>query len=272
MEEQWKSIDECINYEVSSLGRIRNSVTKSLRRLYIGDTGYSTILLNTINKKKNFKVHRLVGMAFIPNPENKPQINHKDFNKQNNCIENLEWVTGKENWAHAVRNKKAPIGQKQIPINLKTLKDPKPPKIATFYQYSAEGIFIQEITSVSKTSERIRIAIRHNKPYKKMWYSSEKQPSIKTREIHRKPRKPRKPRKTGVKYRKITENTLHKKGRDNPQSRTFYKYDSNKILIETIVGLRHYCKTNELNYKSVCKRMAEGRRYNGFYFSRSPSL
>ena len=89
-------------YEVSSLGRV-----KSLRRNIIMKQkkvkGYNMLNLTKAGKQKGETVSRLVGRAFIPNPENKPQINHIDENKQNNHVDNLEWVTAKENSNHGTR-------------------------------------------------------------------------------------------------------------------------------------------------------------------------
>lgn len=70
----------------------------------IDKEGYHSVILFKNNKNYYFKVHRLVAMAFISNPENKPQVNHKDGNKSNNSINNLEWATGSENQRHAVAN------------------------------------------------------------------------------------------------------------------------------------------------------------------------
>ena len=66
---------------------------------------YSYLYINLCKKGKykKFKVHRLVAETFIPNLYNKPQVNHKDGNKQNNCIDNLEWVTCSENHLHAFK-------------------------------------------------------------------------------------------------------------------------------------------------------------------------
>ena len=65
--------------------------------------GYLGLAIGANGIKKRFIVHRLVAQAFIPNPENKPCVNHKDGNKLNNCIKNLEWVTYQENTIHAHR-------------------------------------------------------------------------------------------------------------------------------------------------------------------------
>lgn len=68
------------------------------------DNGYYAVNTMVKGKQKHFYVHRLIAKAFIPNPENKPQVNHKDGNKLNNEIDNLEWVTSKENVRHAYKN------------------------------------------------------------------------------------------------------------------------------------------------------------------------
>jgi len=66
--------------------------------------GYSQVTLCGPYDRKNVKVHRLVAVAFIPNPLNLPEVNHKDLNKANNSVNNLEWVTSKQNKKHATDN------------------------------------------------------------------------------------------------------------------------------------------------------------------------
>lgn len=70
-------------------------------REWIGKVGYPIVYLCRGHKAKTVKVHRILAMAFIPNPDNKPQVNHKDGDKLNYSLTNLEWVTGKENIIHA---------------------------------------------------------------------------------------------------------------------------------------------------------------------------
>jgi hypothetical protein len=92
-------------YQVSSHGRV-----KSLKRggrlvvLTISKFGYQCISLYKKYHRLPVKVHRLVAEAFIPNTENKSQVNHKDGNKTNNHYSNLEWVTPSENISHAYKN------------------------------------------------------------------------------------------------------------------------------------------------------------------------
>ncbi len=99
--EIWKTINGYENYQVSSLGRIRTKY-RTLKNL--NKKGYSVICLCNNNVKKYFLIHRLVALHFIPNPENKPQVNHIDGNKLNNSIINLEWNTSKENINHSWEN------------------------------------------------------------------------------------------------------------------------------------------------------------------------
>lgn len=114
MTEQWKDIQGYEGlYQVSNMGKI-----KALRRRVdtgkchrewgehflsygVDDSGYFRTNLAKDGANKTVKVHRLVAEAFIPNPDNKPTVNHKDGNKQNNSVENLEWATMSEQLHHA---------------------------------------------------------------------------------------------------------------------------------------------------------------------------
>lgn len=111
MEEIWKSISGYDDiYQISSFGRIRSKCGKAdgqyvIRKNRISGKGYPSITLHHQGERKYFFIHRLVAEAFIPNPKELPQINHKDGNKRNNCVENLEWCTNSENMNHCYENR-----------------------------------------------------------------------------------------------------------------------------------------------------------------------
>ena len=96
--EIWKDIKGYPNYQISNLGRIWNTKTQRyLNGGYCKD-GYIQVHLTAINgKRKHELIHRLVAIAFLDNPNNLPQVNHKDENKENNCVDNLEWCDAKYN-------------------------------------------------------------------------------------------------------------------------------------------------------------------------------
>lgn len=94
--EIWKKIDE--DYDVSDKGRIRHG-----RRILSGSVHTDKYIFVTLHGKQQ-AVHRIVANIFIPNPGNKPEVNHIDGNKMNNSIDNLEWVISSENQFHAIKN------------------------------------------------------------------------------------------------------------------------------------------------------------------------
>lgn len=105
--EIWKKIKEFENYEVSNFGNVRNVESGEILKATLNTWGYPCVTLCMKNKRKNKTVHRLVAEAFIVNPNNFPEVNHKDENKHNNCVDNLEWVTKKVNMNYGTRTKRA---------------------------------------------------------------------------------------------------------------------------------------------------------------------
>lgn len=101
--EQWKSVAGWQDYEVSNFGRIRSFKRRSVRVLKprLSTEGYPTVILYGMDGWKNLSVHRLVALAFIPNPANLPEVNHLDGIKVNCWVGNLEWTTKPGNVQHS---------------------------------------------------------------------------------------------------------------------------------------------------------------------------
>lgn len=143
-------------YQISNNGRVKSFYARGgnrSRRACIGkehylapyssSTGYLKVSLLKNHKKEDPRVHRLVAMAFVPNPENKPYVNHKDGNKTNNKATNLEWCTQAENINHALKTGL-----------IKTTKLTNE-ELAELYIHQHKGI--REIAKMKRTSlERVR--------------------------------------------------------------------------------------------------------------------
>lgn len=108
--EQWKPIPQYEElYEVSDKGNVRSIAQYTCHHTVVPrpkprivkaaltHDGYVRVTLSNHGVQKHFTVHRLVALAFIPNTNHLPQVNHKDENPQNNSVDNLEWCTGKQN-------------------------------------------------------------------------------------------------------------------------------------------------------------------------------
>lgn len=142
--EIWRIIDEFPNYMISNLGRVKSldyngtkqeKILKPLKQ----KKGYLKIGLYKDKKYYSRQIHRLVAIAFIPNPNNEPQVNHIDGNKENNTVNNLEWCNNTYNQVHAINN------------GLRAFK----PVI----QYSKDGVFIKKWIRATEASKALAIDI-----------------------------------------------------------------------------------------------------------------
>ena len=127
--ESWEKYPDNQNYIVSNTGRVRRERSTE-DKIPRERKGYLSVDLYSDGKRKTKRVHRLVAETFLPNPDNKPEVNHIDGNKHNNDVSNLEWVNSKENCRHAwdnglikpsygMRGKKNPnAGRKSKPIRI----------------------------------------------------------------------------------------------------------------------------------------------------------
>lgn len=121
MEEIWKDIPEYEGlYQVSNIGNVKSLNWKNQgyeKNLWLKPhkNGYLQVELAKGGTKKCFVVHRLVAIAFIPNPQGYPQVNHKDENKRNNCAENLEWCNASYNAIYSMKRRGVVLKEKRVP-------------------------------------------------------------------------------------------------------------------------------------------------------------
>ena len=161
MIETWKDIKNFEGlYQVSNLGQIKrlssyvNSSLKNQKRVLrkekilkksLNSNGYPHVILSKNNIHFNKTIHRLVAEAFIPNPKNKPQVNHKNGIKTDNRVENLEWCTQSENIRHGFKN-----NLYKTPINAFKKGNNSHPII----QYNLQGVLIKKYNTITDASRQ----------------------------------------------------------------------------------------------------------------------
>ena len=133
----WKVSDLYPNYEVSDQGEVRNAKTKKLLSLKKKIRGYVYVHLHQDGKSKVVTVHRLIASAFIPNPNNLETVNHINYIKDDNRVENLEWMSYSENSGN--KNPHKIIARKQIE------------------QLDLNGNILAEFDSISQAAKELQI-------------------------------------------------------------------------------------------------------------------
>lgn len=137
----------------------------TLAKPFLAHNGYLRIGLygNSSTKPKKFPVHALVAKAFIPNPDNKPQVNHKNFDKRNNGIVNLEWVTGSENIQHALTVEGHQPNNKGELHGYSKLKDCDIPEI---FKLKRSGVLQKDIAVMLNVSSSTISEVINRKKFK----------------------------------------------------------------------------------------------------------
>ena len=135
---EWREVKEYSNYEVNQLGEIRHKKRQKILKPRDNNGGYQYVNFKINGKNTNFAVHRIVANAFIPNPNGYTEVNHKDYNKKNNCVDNLEWVSSSQNKQHSYLK-----------------QENKKSRGKAVNQYTKEGIFLKTFDSVSDAAKEL---------------------------------------------------------------------------------------------------------------------
>ena len=154
LQEEWKDILGFEGrYQISNLGRVKSLVSERILKECQSSNGYMRVCLCGADGHKNMSVHRMVADAFISNPNDLPQVNHIDENKQNNRVDNLEWVTSKQNINHGTSLARRSYHQRYTQSGKKVV-----------HQYDMEGNLIGTFISIREAARHYgidRTGIQH---------------------------------------------------------------------------------------------------------------
>lgn len=154
-------------YEVSDLGDVRRIKTGRILKPSIDKAGYKRVNLSRIGETKAivkvYKVHRLVAMAFIPNPENKPQIDHIDGNPRNNAVPNLRWATASENQRNPISSARKKYTHNLPEVKAKLLARINTPEYKAKQKAAMEAALKDPIKFAHIQEAQRRAIINHRK-------------------------------------------------------------------------------------------------------------
>ena len=141
--EIWKDVEDYENkYQISSCGCLKSLKRNIIVKPYVCTNGYLEYALWKNGKRKVFLAHRLVAQAFIPNPNDLPEVNHKDENIKNNNVNNLEWCTSEENANYGTRNERC--------------RERKRKFFKAIRQFTKDGKFIKEYECIEDAGRAVK--------------------------------------------------------------------------------------------------------------------